>query len=175
MKYIVISDIHGIVDNLPLIKEKSQDCEKIILLGDLYYADYYHRFSNSYNKEFVEEFLISIKDKLICIRGNCDSEEDVKKSSFPIQEGLFQISKNPLIFATHGHLYNEKNWEQDQAILLFGHYHIPIIQKRNDCIYVNPGSISLPRGKEKPSYAILTEKEITIYDIENNVLDSIRL
>ena len=118
MKYIVISDIHGIVDNLPLIKEKSQDCEKIILLGDLYYADYYHRFSNSYNKEFVEEFLISIKDKLICIRGNCDSEEDVKKSSFPIQEGLVQISKNPLIFATHGHLYNEKNCDKEDFVPL---------------------------------------------------------
>ena len=175
MKYIVISDIHGIVANLPIIKEKSQDCDKIIILGDLYYANFRNRLSPYYNPKYVKELLKLEKDKIICVNGNCDSEEDIKNSDFPIQEGLIQISQTPLIYATHGHLYNDKNWYKENSILLFGHYHIPLIQKKDKCIYVNPGSISLPKGKEKASYAILTEKEIFLYDIDNNIIDSVKI
>ena len=172
MRYLILSDIHGLIDNLPIIKEKLQDCEKLIVLGDLYYADFFHQISPSFNPEYVEEFLKKEKNKIVCVRGNCDSEEVVKNSTFPIHEELVQIADSPKnIFATHGHIYNEKNWDKENTILFFGHYHIPFIQKRNNCIFVNPGSISLPKGEEKPSYAILTDKDITIYDIEGTILD----
>lgn len=176
MRYLIVSDIHGIVENLPVIKEKAEDCDKLIVLGDIYYADYYHRLSPNYNPEYVEGFLKQEKNKIICVRGNCDSGEVVKNSTFPIHEELVQITNSPLeVFATHGHIYNEKNWDKENTILLFGHYHIPFIQKKNNCIFVNPGSISLPKGAEKPSYAILTDQDITIYDIDGMILNQIQI
>ena len=42
-------------------------------------------------------------------------------------------------------------------------------------IYVNVGSISLPRNNFNPTYAIYENKKITIYDIYNNIIDDIEI
>jgi putative phosphoesterase len=170
MRYLIISDIHGVASNLPIIKEELQNCDKLIVLGDLYYRDYYHRFNPDYNPEYVKYFLESEREKLICMKGNCDSFIPEYQFEFPMFN-LVLITENPFkIYATHGHLYNEKNWNKDHTILLFGHYHIPLIQKKNHIIFINPGSISVPRGNNKPSYAILTAKKVTIYDIDKKII-----
>ena len=154
MKYMIISDILGMTTNLQIIKDKLDDCDKLIVL---------------------EAFLITEKEKLICLKGNCDRIKNITDNAFPM-ENIIKIDNDSYdIYATHGHLYNDRNWHQPNSILLFGHYHIPFITKNNSNIFVNPGSISVPRGKEKPSYAILTEKDITIYDIDGQIIDQMKL
>lgn len=177
MKIMFISDIHGIKTNLPTIKEKFAElkCDKLVVLGDLYYIGPRNKMREDYDIPAVQEFLESFKEKLICLRGNCDSDVDILISDFPIINELGLISlDNRELYLTHGHIYNENNWNHTNSILIFGHYHIPFIKEKDSNLYINPGSISLPK-EQNPSYLIYENNKFIIYDIYDNELSSIDL
>ena len=174
MKVMFISDIHGFVTNLDKIKNRfnSLGCQKLVVLGDLYYGDYYNSLSSNYNKKEVMDFLRSFGEKLICLRGNCDSNMDVLESGFPIEEDI--LVHYPIdsynIYLSHGHVYNHNNWFEKNSILIYGHFHIPFIEEDKDNLFINPGSVSLPRGNNKPTYLFYDGKEFIIYDMDDNVV-----
>ena len=173
MKLMFISDIHGVKTNLEKVKEKFKElnCDKLVVLGDLYYIGPRNKMVEGYDIKVVQEFLESMKDKLICMRGNCDSEVDLMISNFPIMNDLSLImTENHDLYITHGHIYNESNWMKENSILIYGHFHIPFIKKIETNYYINPGSISLPKEGYKPSYLIYDENKITIYDIDDNII-----
>lgn len=174
MKVMFISDIHGIKTNLNKIKEKYKEfnCEKLVVLGDLYYIGPRNDIKEEYDINYVREFLSSYKDDLICVRGNCDSEVDIEVSDFPIVNELSMIStENEDIYLTHGHIYNESNWTKTNSVLVYGHLHKPFIRKYETNLYINPGSISLPRGEYAASYLIYNENEFIIYDVNDHIID----
>ena len=164
MKILFISDIHGITDNLKIIEKKlkEEDIDKLVCLGDLYYTGPSYEGKSKINSKDVFEFLTKYSDILICMMGNCDSNVDIKASDFPISSGVSLINTDGLdIYITHGNEYR--------------HEHIPYIKKNENMIYVNVGSISLPKDNNNPTYAIYENKNITIYDIYENIVDSIDL
>lgn len=171
MKLLFISDIHGIKTNLEKIREifEKENCGKLVVLGDLFYI-YKDKINHKdYDPKYVEEFLNSFKDNIICVRGNCDSEEDLNRCLFPIKDiDVIRTEKEDL-YITHGHIYNQSNWDKTHSILIFGHYHTPFIIDRESNTYINPGSISLPRN-DIATYLIYDEEKFIIYDIENNIV-----
>lgn len=180
MKILFISDIHGITDNLKIIEKKlkEEDIDKLVCLGDLYYTGPSYEGKSEINSKEVFEFLTKYSDILICMMGNCDSNVDIKASDFPISNGVSLINTDGLdIYITHGNEYSfEKNRKfKRTGILVYGHEHIPYIKKNENMIYVNVGSISLPKNNNNPTYAIYENKNITIYDIYENIVDSIDL
>lgn len=81
------------------------------------------------------------------VRGNCDTEVDQMVLEFPVLTEYMLIpilgaGAPPVIFATHGHIYNENNLPPFHKgdILLHGHTHVPACTDRGDYIYMNPGS-----------------------------------
>lgn len=179
MKILFISDIHGITDNLRIIENKisEEKIDKLVCLGDLYYTGPNYKGINKINSNGVFDFLKKYSDILICMMGNCDSNVDIKASDFPINSGISLINTDGVdIYITHGNEYNfEKNRKfNHKGVLVYGHEHFPYIKKNKNMIYINVGSISLPK-KGNPSFAIYENKIITIYDIYNNKLYSINL
>lgn len=173
MKLLFISDIHGIKTNLPKIKERFEElkCDKLVVLGDLYYIGPGNKMIEGYDITYVREFLESFKDKLICIKGNCDSEVDQVISNFPIVNDLGLIATiNEDIYLTHGHLYNASNWNKTNSILIYGHQHIPFIKEIETNTYINPGSISLPKSEIGPTYLFYNEEEFIIFDINDQII-----
>ena len=180
MKILFISDIHGIAINMKKIEKviESKQIDKLVVLGDLYYAGPTYNKKFEVNSMYVKDILTKYSDKIICLRGNCDSDVDIKASDFPICNNLSLICVDGLdIYLTHGNEYNiEKNRKFNRkGILVYGHEHIPYIKKDKEMIYINVGSISLPKDDNKPTYMIYDNKKFTIYDIENNKLDCIGL
>ena len=176
MKILFVSDIHGIDTNLKIIEKEIID--KLVVLGDLYYAGPTYNQQYEVNSKSVKEILTKYGDKIICLKGNCDSLVDVKSSDFPICDNLALICVDGLdIFLTHGNEYSfDKNSKFNRkGILVYGHEHIPYIKKNSDMIYINVGSISLHREGNKPTYMIYENKEFTIYDIDRNVIDGIEV
>lgn len=170
MRIMFISDIHGTKTNLELIKNRYEElkCEKLVVLGDLYYIGPRNKMNEGYDIKYVQEFLSSFKDNLICIRGNCDSDVDVMVSDFPIVNELGLISlEGRDIYLTHGHIYNEDNWTKNNSVLVYGHLHIPFIKEKDGNIYLNPGSISLPKSDVGPTYLVLEDNKFIIYNISN--------
>ena len=180
MKLLFISDIHGIDTNLNRIEKiiEKEIIDKLVVLGDLYYAGPTYNQKYKVNSKSVKEILTKYRDKIICLKGNCDSLVDVKSSDFPICDNLALICVDGLdIYLTHGNEYNfDKNRKFNRkGILVYGHEHIPYIKKNNDMTYINVGSISLPRDGNKPTYMLYNNKKFTIYDIDGNVIDSIKV
>lgn len=180
MKIIFISDIHGLYNNLNVIEKKieTEKIDKLVVLGDLYYS------GPSYNGNFkiesskVKDFLTKHKKILICMKGNCDSDVDIKASDFPICSGLSILYIDGLnIYITHGNEYNiQKNRKfSNKDILVYGHEHIPYIKKQNDQIFINVGSISFPKDGNLPTYMIYENKNFTIYDIEGKIIDRLQI
>ena len=180
MKILFISDIHGIKTNLPKIKErfKELECDKLVVLGDLYYIGPRNTMIDGYDINYVKEFLESFNDKLICIKGNCDSEIDVSTSDFPICTELSLICVDNLnIYLTHGDIYNieSSHMFNENSILVHGHMHYPYIDKKDGVYFICVGSISVPRNNSKCSYMIYENKKFTIYDTEENLINCLDL
>ena len=65
-----------------------------------------------------------------------------------------------LVYATHGHSYNTKNPPplMPGDILLHGHTHVPAWQEFGEGnLYLNPGSLSIPKENSPHSYMTLEE------------------
>lgn len=173
MKYLVVSDIHGVKKYAEIINEIAlkERVDKIILLGDLYYHENMYELSNNYMD--IVNILNKLKDKIICIRGNCDNYKDEEVSEFKFNDYVILNINNKNFFFTHGHKYNIYNIPSGIDVFIFGHLHTSFIKKVDDILYINCGSISLPRRNTKNSYLIIDEKEIILYDVNGDIIDKV--
>lgn len=178
MKIIVISDIHGSNFYMNKMKERieKEKPDKIILLGDLYYHGPRNPLTEEYNPKEVANTLNSLKDKIIAVRGNCDAEVDQMISEFKIQENYISLNLNGKKFIfTHGHKFNIDNLpNEDFDVLVYGHFHTGFIKEKDGKVFVNSGSISLPKNNTKNSYLIIDDNNIYLEDLEGNVIDKIK-
>ena len=179
MKLLFISDIHGRKKNLNFLEQlvNKENFDKIVVLGDLYYTGL-KSSDNDVNPILVKDFLTKYKDRIICIKGNCDSEIDVSTSDFPICTELSLICVDNLnIYLTHGDIYNieSSHMFNENSILVHGHMHYPYIDKKDGVYFICVGSISVPRNNSKCSYMIYENKKFTIYDTDENVIKCLNL
>ena len=159
MKVLVISDIHGSINDLNKILEK-EAFDKLFILGDLYYHGPRNPLPEGYNSMKTAEKLNSLKDKIICVRGNCDAEVDQMISEFEILERADVEIDGVKYTLTHGRYYNEENIPENCGeVFLYGHTHIKIQKDIDGIKIINPGSISIPKDGSK-SYIIIENKKI---------------
>ena len=173
MKYLVVSDIHGSGYYANKINEiyNKEEPDKIILLGDLYYHGPRNPLTKEYNPAEVCEIFNSLKDKILCIKGNCDAEVDEMISEFEFNESIVLNINGLKFFFTHGHKYNIDNIPEGIDVLVYGHFHTGFIKEKDGIICVNSGSISLPKENTKNSYLIIDENEIILKDVDGEVID----
>ena len=162
MKLMIASDIHGSAYWCKKMLEtfEQNGAEKLILLGDILYHGPRNDLPEEYAPKQVIAMLNPLKDKLLCVRGNCDTEVDQMVLDFPVMAEYAYICCDGLrIFATHGHKFNCDNMPplSKGDILLHGHTHVPALEATEHCIYMNPGSTSLPKEDSLPSYMTLKD------------------
>ena len=164
MKWLIASDIHGsaLFTRQLLERFRAEGADRLLLLGDLLYHGPRNDLPEGYAPKEVIRLLNSVKDRIFCVRGNCEAEVDQMVLEFPVLAEYALLEWNGhLIFATHGHLYNTQNPPplQPGDILLHGHTHIPAEETwGRENLYWNPGSIALPKAGSPHSYMILDEK-----------------
>lgn len=159
MKLFIASDIHGSELYLKkLIKcIETEKPERILLLGDLLYHGPRNALPDGYNPQAVAEILNDMKENIIAVRGNCEAEVDQMMLGFPCLADYSLIYADGItIFATHGHLYNEEKLPplKKGDVLLNGHTHIPAIREYENYVYLNPGSVSIPKNGSSRGYMI---------------------
>ena len=174
MKLVVASDIHGsaLYCRKFLDCYKKENADKLILLGDILYHGPRNDLPEEYAPKKVIEMLNDIKDEILCVRGNCDTEVDQMVLKFPIlADYAFLYWRDKMIFVTHGHNFSLKNLPMLKKgdILLHGHTHIPACEKTDLCTYINPGSVSIPKENSAHSYIVITDDEMIFKDLDGNV------
>lgn len=178
MKIFFVSDIHGsyYFTCKALEAYKKENADYIVILGDELYHGARNPLPQEYDPKRVTELLNQVSDKIIAIRGNCDSEIDEMVLNFPMMSTYSVILYNDRrLFLTHGHIYNEDNLPKLSKgdIFIYGHTHVPKAEKRDEIFIVNPGSITFPKEDYPNSYGILEGNTFKIKDLDGNIIKSL--
>ncbi|MBQ7237000.1 MAG: phosphodiesterase [Clostridia bacterium] len=178
MKFLIASDIHGSAFYTKKLLEvfKAENADKIILLGDIYNHGPRNPLPEEYSPAKVSELLNSVKDKLIVVKGNCDSQVDTLISEFSFIEDLAVVSGGKTVFCTHGHVFNKDNMPATAFdAVVYGHFHTGFIERNGSAVVANAGSLSLPKNGTPSSYLILDEGNLTLKDVDGKVIASVEL
>ncbi|WP_449537170.1 metallophosphoesterase family protein [Ferdinandcohnia sp. Marseille-Q9671] len=160
MKILIISDSHGLMKELTEIKERHKD-----------EVDFMFHLGDSELSSRSEEM-----SGFSAVRGNCDFDSNY-------QDDMVVLLDREKVYLTHGHLYNVKMTlmnlayraqEVGASIVCFGHSHIAGAELVEDILFINPGSIRMPRMRKEKTYVIVNVQdkraEIDFYDTEGNVI-----
>ena len=174
MKWMIASDIHGSAKwcRELLAAFDREQADRLLLLGDILYHGPRNDLPEEYAPKEVIALLNARKDRLACVRGNCDCEVDQMVLEFPVLADycLLPVGEH-LVYATHGHVYNESNLPplMPGDILLHGHTHIPCCNRHEAYTYLNPGSVSIPKEQSPHGYMILEGTTFTWKTMEGKV------
>ena len=163
MKLLIASDIHGAADCCRSLLDAwdREGADRLLLLGDILYHGPRNDLPPAYAPKQVLALLNARRDRIFCVRGNCDTEVDQMVLEFPILADYAVLTAGQrLIYATHGHRYNTAHLPplQPGDILLHGHTHIPAWEQfGRDNLYLNPGSVSIPKENSPRSYMTLQD------------------
>ena len=172
MKLLIASDIHGSAYYCKKLIEafEKEKADRILLLGDILYHGPRNDLPREYAPKTVIALLNPLKNKIFCVRGNCDTEVDQMVLDFPVLADYAAVPVgNRIMYATHGHIYNESKLPPlcQGDILLNGHTHIPKCTEHEDYIYMNCGSVSIPKEDSPHSYMISENGAFYWKDLEN--------
>lgn len=154
MKIAILSDTHKDYSSIDKIVPILEKCDLILFAGD--------NFSDSkyiYKKTGVD---------IIAVKGNCDFENVEEEIIFDINEKK--------VFLCHGDKYNVKDSldkiskkakDIEADIVIFGHTHIPLQVKKDNILYLNPGSVSRPRLDDKKTFLLVDIDD----DIKTNLVN----
>ncbi len=170
MKLMIASDLHGSAyfARLLLRLYEREHPERLVLLGDLLYHGPRNDLPREYDTRITAELLNAASPPPLCIRGNCDGEVDQMVLSFPILAdfaALFVDGRT--LYLTHGHRREEAAAALHPGdVLLYGHTHVPVFSDHDGIWWVNPGSVSLPKGGSRPSCVLYEDGRLRWTDVE---------
>lgn len=155
MRVLIVSDTHRHNDNYFRVLEREEQLDMVIHCGDAEGSEY-----------LLQE---AAGCPLHIVMGNNDFF-----SNLPKEEEVEIAGKKVLI--THGHYYCVNNGyellkdealSRDFDIVMYGHTHRPVVDKRDGIVVVNPGSLTYPRQEgRRPSYIMLEINEKGDMDFE---------
>ena len=175
MTWMIASDIHGsaLYCGKMLDAFEKERADRLILLGDLLYHGPRNDLPEEYDPKAVIRLLNGYRGKIFAVRGNCEAEVDQMVLEFPVMADYALLElQGHAVFITHGHVYNRNSLPplQDGDILLHGHTHIPECAEYSadaehpSYVYMNPGSVSIPKDGTWRGYMTLSNGLFTWKD-----------
>ncbi|WP_156073160.1 phosphodiesterase [Faecalibacterium prausnitzii] len=176
MKWMIASDLHGSAYYCRKMLEafERERADRLFLLGDLLYHGPRNDLPREYAPKEVIPLLNGKREKLLCVRGNCDAEVDQMVLEFPMlaDYAVLPVGQR-LIYATHGHIYHVKNLPPlaPGDVLLHGHTHVPAwTEFGQGNLYLNPGSVSIPKENSPHSYMTLEGNTMQWKELESSAV-----
>lgn len=174
------SDIHGdaYCCGKMLKRFDEEKADKLFLLGDILYHGPRNDLPDGYAPKKVIAMLNERKHRLMCVRGNCDTEVDQMVLEFPIMADYAMLwLDGRTVFLTHGHKFNTDDPPALNCgdILLHGHTHIPLFDDSRDYIYINPGSVSLPKENNPKTYMVYENSVFAIRTLDGDDVSCYKL
>lgn len=173
MKLMFISDLHGALPatETALARFADSGAQWLIILGDILNHGPRNALPEGYAPARVAECLNQFANRIIAVRGNCDSEVDQMLLDFPLMSPWQHVLlERQRLFLTHGHLYNPDNLPPlaKNDVLVFGHTHLPVAEYQSSVCLFNPGSVSMPKGGHEASFGLLDDDVLSIRTLNND-------
>lgn len=180
MKLMIASDIHGSAKYCKKLLEayRREGAAKLLLLGDLLYHGARNDLPAEYDTRETARMLNGVKEEILCVRGNCDSEVDQMVLEFPcLGEYALLHWEGHELFTVHGH-----NWGPEKrpplrvgTVLLSGHTHVPHCGREDGVLLVNPGSVSIPKENSARGYVVFESGVFTWKTLAGDICREERL
>ena len=150
MKWLIASDIHGSAKWCRALLDlwDREGAGRLLLLGDILYHGPRNDLPDAYAPKEVTAMLNARRDGILCVRGNCEAEVDQMMLDFPVLADYALLAEGErLIFATHGHIFHNGRLPPLRRgdVLLHGHTHVPACEEHEEYVYLNPGSVAIPK------------------------------
>lgn len=175
MKLVIASDLHGSAGACRALAAAvaRENPDRVVLLGDLLYHGPRNDLPADYDPKSAISILNSMKDLVLCVRGNCDAEIDQMVLEFPIMAPYaYLLLGNTAIFATHGHLYDPDTYAlRPGEIFLSGHTHVSGHWFKAGKLCLNPGSMGIPKGGTPAGYMTCDGKTFRWHTLEGRLYD----
>ncbi|WP_053364271.1 metallophosphoesterase [Bacillus sp. FJAT-27251] len=163
-KILIVSDSHGSTELLDELKRRhGADVDVMIHCGDSELSD---------DSDSISGFT--------AVKGNCDFYGDFPEEA-ELEAGGYKI------LVVHGHMHSVKSsllsltYRAEEAganIVCFGHSHLLGAEMIGSTLYINPGSIRLPRGRRERTYVILDLQEgrasLHVYDADRGEMKNLK-
>lgn len=180
MKYMFASDVHGSAFYCRKMLEafQKEGAKKLVLLGDLLYHGPRNDLPEEYAPKKVIAMLNEHKKNIITVRGNCDAEVDQMVLEFPIMADYgVLVDGDYTFYLSHGHIFGEGNLPplQDVDVFVYGHTHVLRAERKDGQVYLNPGSVSLPKEGNIPSYGLLDQGIFTIKGFDGTIIKELEI
>ena len=174
-KFIIAGDLHGSAEYCKKILDVSERerANKLLLLGDILYHGPRNPLPAKYSPSEVADMLNSVKEKILCVRGNCDGEVDQMVLNFPILPEYAAVFADGInIYLSHGHRALPPLSTGD--VYVTGHTHVPL---KENCGYfhLNPGSLSLPKEGSAHGYILYENRVFRFMDLNGGEYDSLKI
>lgn len=174
MKYLITSDLHGSIHSLNTILSQfdALQCDMLLLLGDILNYGPRNGLPEGLDPKAVADALNARADRIIAVRGNCDSEVDQMLLQFPLlSDYAWVVDEGRRIFLTHGHVYGEERQPAGGFDLLVqGHTHLPhITPQLNGSWCLNTGSPTFPKGGNPPTFALLDGTHLSLRLLDGTI------
>ena len=171
MKWMIASDIHGSAFYCRKLLERfeKEEAEGLLLLGDILYHGPRNDLPEEYSPKKVIAMLNPLKDKIVCVRGNCDAEVDQMVLEFPIMDEKKELLFDRIpVVAVHGHHLEDLPVQElvEGTVVVSGHTHIPCIKEEEGIVFLNPGSVSIPKEGSAHGYIIFDNGIFRFMDLE---------
>ena len=175
MRIGIISDTHGDYNSFNLAFENIlKDVDIIIHAGDILNHGPRNRIPSGYSPEKLAEAINNLPVDIVFVKGNCDSDVDQMMIDFLIGSPyLFLMIEGFKIVVNHGDKKIDKKFFTNIDFYISGHTHIYNVEYLNATIFLNPGSLSIPKNHINGTCGIIdtTTNIVSIYDIINkNIL-----
>ncbi len=180
MKIQFISDVHGSPGALEAALEAGRraGAGQVAFLGDALYHGPRNPLPADYDPARTAEVFNRWRDRILAVRGNCDSEVDQMLLAFPaLADYAWILAWGRRVFLTHGHRFDPDRLPplSPGDIFVSGHTHIPLAERRGEIWVLNPGSVGLPKDGHSPSYGLLDAEWLEVRSLDGNVLRTCRL
>lgn len=178
MKFFILSDIHGSVSAFTEAAKafENEKADILVLCGDYLNHGPRNPLPAGYDPKSLAPLLNAMAGNILGVRGNCDSEVDQMILDFPcLGDYAVFFSAGRRFFVTHGHLPAEKQASLLRAgdVFVSGHTHVPVLEKRDGIVFLNPGSPSIPKEGSAPGYAIVDDSGIYLKTLKGVTLTSL--
>lgn len=166
MKLFIASDIHGSAYYARLLADrfKAEGADRLVILGDILYHGPRNDLPREYDPKSVIATLNPLREYIVAVKGNCEAEVDSMVLDFNVESPYSALlTPKHSLMLTHGHRALPEMAGYD--VLLCGHTHVPALEKRECYIYVNPGSVSIPKEASPHSYITFDDETLRWYDL----------
>lgn len=175
MKYLIVSDIHGSYPALEKVLDyfERNHCDLLCLMGDVLNYGPRNGLPEGLDPQRVAATLNAMADRIVALRGNCDSEVDQMLLQFPVLSTYAVVVDNGhRLFLTHGHVFNEENQPAcKHDFFFYGHTHLwKLEQDDSGQVVCNTGSVTFPKGGNEPTFAIYEDGHVEMRRLDGSVV-----